>query len=245
MAARLSARNSVLFTICLCLCLPGLPAAEPGQSLILEHGPRNSSEVALTFDACPTDLPDEYDGQVIDVLLREEAPATLFLSGRWVEKNPEQARRLAGYEQFELAAHSYSHPHLLEKDDERVLREMERTQAIIKKTTGGTPRYFRAPYGEVDERVARLAKKAGLATIQYDLASGDPDPGLSARKITNALLRNARGGSILVFHMNRKGAHTAELLPELIRGLREKGLRLVTVGEMLKSRGTEKGESKK
>lgn len=212
--------------------LIGFSAAEEG--LIIEHGPRDSRKIALTFDACPTSLPDEYDEKVIEILLREKVPATLFLSGRWVEKNPAHAKFLADQPQFELAAHSYHHPHLREKPDDRVMREMKRTQAIIRKITGGTPRYFRPPFGEVDERVAKLAREAGLVTIQYDIASGDPDPGLSPRKITRAILRDAKGGSIIVLHMNRKGVHTAEFLPDIIDGLRKRGFKLVTVGELLR-----------
>ncbi len=215
---------------------PSAASAASEESAIIEHGSRSSRTIALTFDACPTGLPDEYDQKVIDILLQENVPATLFLSGRWVEKHPEQAKFLAGKPQFEIAAHSYYHPHLTEKPDDRVLREMKRTQAVIKKTTGKTPKYFRPPYGEVDERVATLAKKAGLVTIQYDIASGDPDPGLSPQRIVRSVLRDAKGGSIVVFHMNRKGVHTAEMLPEIIKGLREKGFTLVTVGEMLKGK---------
>jgi peptidoglycan/xylan/chitin deacetylase (PgdA/CDA1 family) len=198
--------------------------------------------VALTFDACPTGLADEYDEKVVEALLREHVPATLFMSGRWVEKNQEKARFLADHPQFEIAAHSYYHPHLLQKDDDRVLREMKRTQAIIKKTTGRTPRYFRPPFGEVDERVAKLAKSAGLTTIQYDIASGDPDPGLSPQRIVRAVVRDAKGGSIIVFHMNRHGVHTAEILPEVIQQLRQKGFVLVTVGEMLQEKPEQKTE---
>lgn len=208
-------------------------AADSPGSLIIEHGPRNSKKIALTFDACPTGRPDEYDENVIDILLRENVRATLFMSGRWVEKNPEQAKYLASLPQFEIAAHSFYHPHMTEKDDVRDAREFSRTQAMIKKVTGKTPRYFRPPYGEVDERVAKLAVSAGLVTIQYDIPSGDPDPGLAPQRIARAILRDAKGGSIIVFHMNRNGVHTAEALPEIIDGLRKKGFLLVTVGELL------------
>ena len=203
------------------------------DGLVIEHGRRDSREIAITFDACPTTLPDEYDEKIIDILLREKTPATLFLSGRWVEKNPEKVKFLAAQPQFEIANHAFWHPHLLEKDDDRILRELKRTQAIIKKMTGRTPHYFRPPYGEVDERVAAIAQNAGLTTIQYDIASGDPDVGLSPQRIIRSILRDAKSGSIIVFHMNRKGVHTAEVLPDIIDGLRKKGFTLVTVGELL------------
>ena len=219
--------------------------AETSAPPIIEHGPRDSKKIALTFDACPTGKPDEYDEQVVGVLLREKVPATLFLSGRWVEKNPEKAKLLAGQAQFEIAGHSFYHPHMTEKPDDRDLRELKRTQAIIRKITGKTPRYFRPPYGEVDERVVKLAASAGLTTIQYDIASGDPDPELSPQRIARVILRDARGGSIVVFHMNRNGVHTAEALPEIIEGLRKKGFELVTVGELLKEGKSGKATTEK
>ena len=212
-----------------------LLAGSPAPA-IFEHGPRDSSEIALTFDACPTSRSDEYDEKVIDVLLAEKVPATLFMSGRWVERNPERTKFLASQPQFEIAAHSYYHPHMVEKDDERVLRELKRTQALIKKVTGKTPRYFRPPFGEVDDRVAKLAAETGLVTVQYDISSGDADPNLSPQRIARSVLREASGGSIIVFHMNRNGTHTAEVLPVIISGLRRKGFTLVTVGELLKKK---------
>jgi peptidoglycan/xylan/chitin deacetylase (PgdA/CDA1 family) len=207
--------------------------AESVETLIIEHGPRDSQKIALTFDACPTGRPDEYDDKVIDILLKENVPATLFMSGRWVEKNSEKAKFLANLQQFEIAAHSFYHPHMTQKNDERDIRELLATQAVISKVTGKTPRYFRPPYGEVDARVANLAARAGLITIQYDISSGDPDPNLSSRAIVRGVLKGAKGGSIIVFHMNKNGVRTAEVLPEIVDGLRKKGFTLVTVGNLL------------
>ncbi len=225
-------RISLLFLVV--LGFGSFVSAETACPLIVDHGPRNCGKIALTFDACPTGKPDEYDDKVIDVLLRDHVPATLFMSGRWVERNPEKAKFLASCPQFEIAAHSYYHPHMTEKPDERNVRELKRTQALIKKITGRTPRYFRPPFGEADLRVAKLAASAGLVTVQFDIASGDPDPNLSPQRIARVVLRDAQGGSIIVFHMNRNGVHTAEVLPRIIEGLRKKGFKLVTVGELLK-----------
>ena len=122
----------LLFVLAMTASVPayGGPGIDPG---IIEHGPRDSKMVALTFDACPTSKEDEYDERVIGVLINEKVPATLFMSGRWVEKNGEMAKYLADQPQFEIANHAFWHPHMLEKDDERIVRELRRTQAIIKK----------------------------------------------------------------------------------------------------------------
>lgn len=221
--------------IVLALLLAAVPA-QSGPAIdpaVVEHGPRDSKKVALTFDACRTGLADEYDENVVEILLREKIPATIFMSGRWVEKNPDKAKFLAEQPQFEIANHSYYHPHMTQEPDTRILLELKRTQALLKKVTGQKARYFRPPYGEVDERVAAIAAGIGLITIQYDIASGDPDPKLSAGRIAHGVLQEAKGGSIIVFHVNRHGVHTAEALPGIIKGLREKGFELVTVGEML------------
>jgi peptidoglycan/xylan/chitin deacetylase (PgdA/CDA1 family) len=226
-------------SLLLLLGAPAGPSApQENQTPIIEHGPRDSRKVALTFDACRTSLPDEYDEQVIDVLVREKVQATIFISGKWADREREKTKYLASLPQFEIGNHAYWHPHLLEKDDARVLDELRRTQVLLKKLTGKTPKYFRAPYGEVDQRIAKLAGKLGLTTIQYDLASGDPDPKLSVGRIERVVLRDARGGSIIVFHANRHGVHTAEVLPVIISGLRKKGYELVTVGELLASKDT-------
>jgi len=212
----------------------GGSASADAAAPIVEHGPRDSKKIALTFDACRTALSDEYDGPVIDVLVREKVPATIFMSGKWAERNPDKAFFLASQAQFEMANHAYWHPHLRAKGDRQVLADLRQTQGVLKKLTGKQPVYFRPPYGEVDGRVARLAAQAGLVTIQYDIASGDSDPKLKPDRIVRSILRNARGGSIIVFHMNRHGVHTAEMLPAIVAGLRKKGFELVTVGEMLK-----------
>lgn len=233
-----SGGNGRLLLLCILVlwALVVAPVFAAVYAPIIEHGPRDSKMVALTFDACRTALPDEYDEQVIDILVREKVPATIFMSGMWAERNREKATYLANQPQFELANHAYTHPHLIAMNDNAVLEELRRTQAVLEVLMGELPRYFRPPYGEVNERIASLAEQAGVATIQYDIASGDPDPNLRPERIVRSILRDARGGSIIVFHVNRHGVHTAEMLPAIITGLRAKGFELVTVGEMLEGR---------
>jgi peptidoglycan/xylan/chitin deacetylase (PgdA/CDA1 family) len=51
--------------------------------------------------------------------------------------------------------------------------------------------------------------------------------------MTDAVTRRCRPGSIIIMHVNGRGWHTAEALPEILRRLRAKGYRFVTVSQLL------------
>src|SRR6185369_17565517 len=55
----------------------------------------------------------------------------------------------------------------------------------------------------------------------------------TAAGMIRTVLRGARPGSIIVFHINGRGAKTAEALPVIVRELRARGLKLVHLSELL------------
>ena len=209
---------------------PALPAIPPH---IVLHGSRHAPRVALTFDACATRQKSGYDERLIQVLIEKQAAATLFLGGKWMAEHPEAVRYLASCSLFELANHSFLHPHLIELNDDRVRQELWWTQVLMYSLTGRQALLFRAPFAEIDARVAGVAAEMGLTSIQYDLASGDPDASATAARLIKNVLQRTRNGSIIVMHMNGRGRHTAEALPVIIDELRRRGFTLVTVGELI------------
>lgn len=209
---------------------PPLPAVAPQ---VVKHGPRRKKRIALTFDACSTQGPSQFDERVIRALIEMQVPATLFLGGKWMEEHPDETQELANHPQFELANHTYLHPHLPHESDERVREEFVRTQDLLYTLTGRRATLFRAPYGEVDARIARLGAEAGMIAIQYDLASGDPDPRISTKRLLEYVTDQAKNGSIVVMHMNGRGWKTADALPRIVLRLRKKGYKLVTVSDLL------------
>ena len=78
-----------------------------------------------------------------------------------------------------------------------------------------------------------MAADAGLTTVQFDLASGDPDKRIGRKKLADYVAGTARNGSIVVMHINHNGKHTAVALPEIIRRLRARGFEFVTVSELM------------
>jgi peptidoglycan/xylan/chitin deacetylase (PgdA/CDA1 family) len=210
------------------------PPLAPVEPRVVAHGPRKRKWIALTFDACATFGPSRVDQRVIDTLIANDVPATLFLGGKWMVEHPDTTRMLASHPQFELANHTYLHPHLTRETDERVREELSRTQDVLFTLTGRRATLLRPPYGEVNTHVARLAAEAGLTVVQFDLASGDPDPHISTKRLIEYVTDMSKRGSIVVMHMNGRGWHTADALPRIILRLRKKGYRFVTVSTLLR-----------
>jgi peptidoglycan/xylan/chitin deacetylase (PgdA/CDA1 family) len=120
-----------------------------------------------------------------------------------------------------------------EASDERIRKELCRTQDVMYAMTGRQPTLFRPPYGEHDDRIVRIAAAMGLTTVEYDLPSGDPSPEATKENLIEYVTTMARSGSIIVMHINGRGCHTAEALPDIIVKLRKRGFVFVTVTQLL------------
>ena len=225
-------RTSLL--VCLALSLGTLPTLPVSRGPVT-HGSRALRAVALTFDACQTRHRAGYDQAIIRILRATHTPATLFLGGRWMESHREVTHALAQDPLFELASHSYSHPHLARLSQTAIHDEMRRTQDIMFSLAGRRGKLFRAPYGQYDDRVLRIAAGLGLTVVQWDLVSGDPDRRVTARRIVQAVTTRVRNGSIIIMHMNGRGWHTAEALPAIIARLKTQGYTLMTVSDLLRA----------
>jgi peptidoglycan/xylan/chitin deacetylase (PgdA/CDA1 family) len=209
------------------------PEQPPVAPAVIRHGSRQTKLIALTFDACSTHAPSGYDPRIARILTDQRVPATLFLGGKWIQEHPAEARELAANPLFELGNHTYLHPRPTRVSTERLREEIEWTQRALYEITGRPATLFRAPYGEIDYRVVKTAADAGLVTVQFDLASGDPDKRIGRKKLADYVVGTARNGSIVVMHINRNGKHTAAALPEIIRRLRTRGYEFVTVSELM------------
>ena len=221
------------------------PQPQPVDPVVVLHGPRELKVIALTFDACSTIGPSRYDERITEILIETRTPATLFLGGKWIEEEPEHTKQLAAHPQFELGNHTYYHPHLNAISDDSIRHELMRTQDLMDSITGKRPALFRPPFGEYNERVVHIAAEMGLKTIQFDLASGDPDPGFTKEKLIRYVTSMARNGSIIVMHINKRGWHTAEALPEIIDRLRARGFTFLTVSALLTLSSAEKDRNEK
>ena len=218
----------LIFLLSIVLLVPNKTYAQA-----LYHGSRDEKKITLTFDACPSSTHGGFDARIIQTLIDSGVPATFFLSGKWIIKHREEVKKLSLVAGFELGNHSYSHPHCTAISDDKIKKELERTESLLKSIAKTSPKLFRPPYAETDQRVERIAKGIGLTTVMFDLASGDPDSTISRERLIRYVIRSARNGSIIVMHVNGRGWHTSEALPEIIKGLRARGFIFSKVSELL------------
>jgi peptidoglycan-N-acetylglucosamine deacetylase len=209
--------------------------------------------VALTLDLC--EQPGEvagYDGPIIDYLRATGTRATLFAGGKWLMTHGERAQQLIADPLFEIGGHGWAHRNMRLLTGAALSDELLHTERAYRQRRGDLAQRScatgqsaaaaalparmglqRFPFGACNAGSLQAAADNGLLSIQWDVSTGDPWPGQSARAIADAMIRNVRPGSIIIAHANGRGHHTAEALPLAIPKLRAMGYEFVTVGELL------------
>ncbi|MDA2803124.1 polysaccharide deacetylase family protein [Nocardiopsis suaedae] len=189
--------------------------------------------IALTFD----DGPGGRTPEVLDTLAEYDAKATFFVTGGPVRENLRTVRREYA-EGHEVANHTVSHPDLTTVSKDKVRDELTEVQGLVTRETGERPVLMRPPYGATDDDVAAVSKELGLAEIIWNVDTNDWKD-RNASIVAERALKGAAPGAIILMH-DIHGT-TIDAVPEIVKGLDEKGYTMVTVSQLLGE--TEPGES--
>jgi peptidoglycan/xylan/chitin deacetylase (PgdA/CDA1 family) len=205
------------------------------------RGRTDTASVALTFD----DGPGPDTEAVLDALGAENVKGAFFLVGRQVERHPDIARRIIS-EGHEIGNHSYSHPLYLSRTPRQTRDELTRAQQAIADVTGVRPVWSRPPYGVRTPAYFSAARSLGLRTIQWTVAGFDWKR-RSAERITDAVLRGAAPGAIVLLHDadsegRRDRRATAASIPAIVDGVRRRGLQIAPLHALLADRASDHPE---
>ena len=187
--------------------------------------------VALTFDDGPTARHAPF---ILDLLARENVPATFFLNGRDVRSHPEIVRRMID-EGHELGNHTDSHRLLLGVPWGEMRDEVERTDRALRDAGYSGPIHFRPPYGKRLFALPYYLWRTDRTSIFMDVEpESDPSVGASSSRIVRHTLDRVRPGSIVLLHvMYDSREQSRRAVAPLIQSLRDRGYRFVTVSELL------------
>ncbi len=197
--------------------------------------------LALTFDACGGSARSNgYDAQLIDYLEKMQIPATLFISGKWIDANPDIFLKLAHNKLFEIGNHGLNHlPCSVNGKSAygikgtgsiaELMQEIEGNGKKLKSLTGREPRFYRSGTNYYDEAAVALARDLGYTTVGYSVL-GDAGATYNRDQVKKALL-GARAGSIVIFHFNHPEGETAEGIMDAIPIIEKNGFRFVKLSD--------------
>lgn len=176
--------------------------------------------VALTFD----DGPGVQTAAVLRMLRREGIPGTFFQVGVNIGSYRQLRQMLAAG--HVLANHTTSHA--INPGYEQVAR----TSALIRQATGFQTCLFRAPGGVNPPAVVGTARSLGMVTVNWNVDPYDWR-GTSEADIVRISLAQTRPGSILLYHDGARNRATVPAVRTVIRKLKARHYRFVTVPELL------------
>lgn len=219
--------------------------ASPGKFGSFVHGVdedivTSKKVLALTFDACGGPHGSGYDQELIDFLRQERIPATLFLTGLWMDAHPDVVLQLASDSLFEIENHGLTHHPCAVAGESRygiagtvnvsqAVDEIEINARKVEWYTSRKPRYYRSATATTDEACTAIARMLGETIISYDVLSGDAVAGTPTAVIVDNLVTGARPGAIVIMHMNHPEWNGYEALREAVVYWRKQGYSFVAL----------------
>jgi peptidoglycan/xylan/chitin deacetylase (PgdA/CDA1 family) len=196
------------------------------------RGRRASQSVALTFD----DGPDpETTPRVLDILAAHGVRGAFFLIGRRAAASPALARRIAA-EGHDLGNHTWSHRSLWLCGPGETGRQVTLGHDAIAQAAGTGPRFFRPPWGLTNLALFPHLRRLGTPCVFWTVQPEGRRAAVPSAQISRSQ-RRAGPGAILDLHdadgVPGAGERLCRALPGIIASLRDTGLGLVPLRELL------------
>lgn len=171
---------------------------------------------------------DEYLPKMLDILKKENVHATFFLDGSWLSKHPDTAKSIMAMG-HEMSNHAYSHKNMSELNRQMAIEEISKTQKLLEQHLGVTNTLFAPPSGDFDQETVTIARELKLQTVLWTIDTVDwrnPAPD----QIVSKIKRTIEPGALILMHPTKS---SSESLERTIQVIKQKGLALGTVSELL------------
>jgi peptidoglycan/xylan/chitin deacetylase (PgdA/CDA1 family) len=185
--------------------------------------------VAFTFDDGPG---PRWTGLVLDILDDFRIPATFFVVGSNLEHYRDLVR--GRLDRHEVGNHSWSHPDLAKLDLREVRDQVSRTHEMVHTVTGREPGLLRPPYGHLGGSTLLAADSLGYDVVLWSHQMREAHYRSNPQGQVRDIVDHATPGSIVLAHDVGDADRLVAIgqLGEMIKGLRQRGFRFVTVSEL-------------
>ncbi len=194
--------------------------------------------IAFTFDACGGKNGNGYDKELIEYLKQEKVPATLFISGKWIDSQFATFLNLSHDTLFEIENHGLNHRPCSTNGEsaygikgtsgvEEAFDEIEANTRKIEAITNHRPRFYRSATAFIDEACVSMASGLGMTTVSYQILSGDAVPFTPESDIEMNVVKNIKPGAIVIMHFNHPEWNTKKAMQKIVPNLRQMGYTFV------------------
>ena len=184
----------------------------------------------LTFDA---GYENGCTEKILDTLQKHQVPATFFLVGHYIEKNPDLVRRMVA-EGHTVGNHTLHHYDMSKLSDAATFtKELQGLEEAFFSVTGQVlPKYYRPPQGIYSQQNLEMAKDLGYKTVFWSLAYVDwlQDDQPSRETALEKLLPRTHNGAVILLHSTSQT--NAEILDELLTTWKSQGYRFAPIEEL-------------
>jgi peptidoglycan-N-acetylglucosamine deacetylase len=197
---------------------------------IFWHGNSKLPEIALTFDDGPS---HKNTPIVLDILKKNDVKATFFVLGKFVLRNKDVLKQeyLDGHV---IGNHTFNHAKGSITDIKKIKAELMSCDKAVYDITGTHMKYFRPPFGYENWRFLTEAELDDYTVILWTVDVGDWNATRTKSEIISRVEKNTRNGSIILLHDGGASREAVvEALPTLIKDLKQKGYKFVTIPEMI------------
>ena len=186
------------------------------------------NKIALSFDAA---WGAEDFQKIMDILDKHNIKVTFFMTGEWVEANPECVKQLVS-KGHDLGNHSENHPDMTTLSAQEQVQEITKVHNRVKELTGYEMFLFRPPFGAYDNTVVDTVYSLNYYPIQWDVDSLDwKDYGADSIINTVCNHKELGPGSIILCHNGAK--YTAQALDGMITNLKDQGYEFVPISQLI------------
>jgi len=183
--------------------------------------------IYLTFDDGPTPEITEW---TLNQLHKYNAKATFFCIGKNIEEKPNVFQQIIK-DGHRIGNHTNNHLNCLNTTTTNYIENIDLAEkSIQKEVKNKSNKLFRPPYGKLKFKASKLIRNKGYKIIMWDVLSADFDLSISSEKCLQNVLKNAKSGSVVVFHDSLKASAKLKFaLPKVLEHYTNKGFRFKSI----------------
>ncbi len=242
----IAAAGSALVLFCGAAGAAALPpqAKAPEKVRIVEpqmhitRGGPGAPQVALTLDACM----GKTDHRILDTLVKERIPATIFVTGRWLKLNAEAFAVMKAHpDLFQIEDHGAMHIPAVTSEPtvfglrsagslDAVRAEIDGGTAAIEAAGGARPQWYRDATARYSTDAVKLIEQMGYRIAGYSL-NGDIGASLPAPMVERRIAA-ARDGDVIISHINQPSRSAGGGVAKGVTDLKAKGVKFVLLKDV-------------